>query len=329
MKEISLVTGANGLLGNALVRKLVSQGEMVRASVRDVNYKEPFKGIDCEVVYADILDKSSLSKVMHGIDTLYHVAAIFKHWSEDPEKDIIESNLIATRNALEAAAEAGVKKIIYVSSIAALDRLKPPMNEESWGTIFPNPYYKAKNDAEKLAWQIAEELDLWMVTVLPSGIIGTTTFRHLSATNNLLNMIVKGRLPVDPNFSFNFVNAKDVAKGMILAGQKGRRGERYILATKPSISTTQVIEMAGTLLPNINKPHIAQKEVLLSMAEIMEKESKITHTPPLLLAGNVEHFYEADERIDISKARRELGYDPMPPEEAIKEVLLHLSRENF
>lgn len=116
---------------------------------------------------------------------------------------------------------------------------------------------------------------------------------------------------------------------MILAALKGTKGERYILATEPSISTTQVIDMAGTLFPNINKPNIMPKDALMNMAMKMEEESKITHIPPLLLVGNVEDFYEADERIDISKARNELGYFPMPPEEAIQEVLLHLSKANF
>ena len=329
MKTISLVTGANGLLGNTLVRELINSGENVRASVRDIRNNKPFEDLDCEVVYADILDKNSLIEAMQGVDILYHVAAVFKHWSENPEKDIIEANLIGTKNVLEAAAECGVKKVVYVSSMAALDRTKIPMNEKSWGTEFPNPYYKAKNDAEKLAWEIAEEMNLWMVAILPSGIIGTNTYSHLSATNALLNSIVKNRLPFDPNFSFNFVHAKDVAKGMILAAQKGKNGERYILATEPSISTTKIINMARELMIAIKELDIISKEELIRIATEMEEESKITHKPPLLLVGNVMDFYEADERIDISKAKRELGYNPISPEQAINEVLLHFSKENF
>ncbi len=144
MKTISLVTGANGLLGNTLVRELINLGENVRASVRDIHNKKPFEGLDCEVVYADILDKKSLIEAMQGVGILYHVAAVFKHWSEDPEKEIIEANLTGTRNVLEAAAESGVKKVVYVSSMAALDRTKTPMNEKSWGTTFPNPYTKQR-----------------------------------------------------------------------------------------------------------------------------------------------------------------------------------------
>nr|WP_314463655.1 NAD-dependent epimerase/dehydratase family protein [uncultured Clostridium sp.] len=221
------------------------------------------------------------------------------------------------RNVLEAAAECGVKKVVYVSSMAALDRTKIPMDEDSWGTEFPNPYYKAKNDAEKSAWEIAEELNLWMVAILPSRIIGTNTYGHLSATNALLNTIVKNRLPFDPNFSFNFVHAKDVAKGMILAAQKGKNGERYILATEPSISTTKIINMARDLLINIKELDIIAKEELIRIAMEMEEESRMTHKPPLLLVGNVMDFYEAD------------GYNPLSPEQAIKEVLLHFSKENF
>jgi dihydroflavonol-4-reductase len=329
MKEWSLVTGANGHLGNTLVRELVLQGERVRASVRNVHNKEPFKGLDCEVVYANILDKQSLVQAMQGVNTLYHVAAVFKHWSANPDKDIIEANVIGTRNVLEVAAECGVKKVVYVSSIAALDDTKIPMDESTWNSHFPNPYYKSKTEAEKLAWEIADKLDLWMVTVLPSSMVGPNTYGHLTPTMGFLNLVVKNKLPFDPNFAFNYVHVSDVAKGMVLASCKGIRGERYILATAPSISTTQVIDIAGSLFPAVNKPDILPKEVLMDMAINMEEESKTTHKPPLLLIGNIEHYYGADARIDISKARRELGYSPLSPEEAIKEALLHLAKENF
>lgn len=329
MQELSLVTGASGLLGNNLVRVLLSHGEKVRCGVRNLTFLEPFADLDCEVVYADILDKESLLSAMRGVDTLYHAAAIFKHWSENPQKEIIQANLDGTQNILEAAAECGIKKVVYVSSMAALDRSKVPMDETGWGEDFPNPYYRAKNDSEKLAWELAAQLGLWMVTVLPSGIIGPYTYGHLSATNSLLNMIVKNRLPFNPNYSFNFVHAQDVARGMILAAQKGKSGERYILATEPSISTTRVMEIAETLFPGTKNPPILPKALQLILATMSAGISSVTHNPPALIAGNIRHFYMADETMNISKARNALGYEPMPPEKAIRETLLHLATQNF
>jgi dihydroflavonol-4-reductase len=116
MIKLNLVTGANGHLGNNLVRALLDSGEQVRASVRDTTNTAPFEGLDCEIVQADLMDKDSLLHALEGVDTLYQVAAVFKHWARDPQRDIIEPNLQGTRNVLEAAAEKKVRRVVYVSS---------------------------------------------------------------------------------------------------------------------------------------------------------------------------------------------------------------------
>ncbi len=101
MTNICLVTGANGHLGNNLVRALLDKGEKVRASVRNVNYPKPFEGLDCEVVYADLLDRESLSKATKGVDTLYQVAAVYKIWAKNPEETLKESLIyLAEREGL-------------------------------------------------------------------------------------------------------------------------------------------------------------------------------------------------------------------------------------
>lgn len=129
MADICLVTGANGHLGNNLVRALLEKGKTVRSSVHNVNYTEPFEGLDCKLVYVDLLDRESLSKAMKGVETLYQVAAVFKHWAKNPHKEIIGVDLEGTKNVLEIAAEQGVKRIVYVSSTAALDHTSVPMEE--------------------------------------------------------------------------------------------------------------------------------------------------------------------------------------------------------
>src|SRR5690606_32391801 len=121
MSNQILVTGANGHLGNNVVRALLAQGEThVRASVRNPQVKAPFAGLDCEVVAADLMDKESLRRALKGVDTLYQVAAVFKHWARNPQRDIIDPTVQGTRNIMEAAAEQGVNKIVYVSSSVTL-----------------------------------------------------------------------------------------------------------------------------------------------------------------------------------------------------------------
>src|SRR5215467_12044513 len=131
-KHLSLVTGANGHLGNNLVRLLINKGIPVRASVRNLKNKEPFAGLNCEVVQADITNRQSLVKALQGVEIFYAVGAAFKLWAKDPKKEIYDVNLSGTRNIVEAAKEAGVKRIVYVSSIAALNYRKLP-TRESYG----------------------------------------------------------------------------------------------------------------------------------------------------------------------------------------------------
>lgn len=324
-----LVTGANGHLGNNLVKELVYQDYQVRASVRNIENKEPFTEVDCEVVYADMLDKASLKEAMKGIEIVFHVAAVFTHWSPNPQKDIIEPNLIGTRNVIEAASECEIKKVILVSSIAALDHASAPMTETTWNKSFPNPYYQSKQEAEQLAWNLSRELHVNLITVLPSSMIGPDIYGHLTPTMGFLDSVVKNQLPLDPNFAFNYVDVKDVAKGIVLAAKFGRIGERYILATEPSINTFDVFLLAKELFPELKIPMQLPKSKLLEMARQMEAQSETTNTAPLLLVGNVEVYYDADARIDISKARNELGYNPTSAEKAIKETLLYLSNRIF
>ena len=130
-ENLVLVSGAKGHLGNNLVRLLIKKGFQVRASVRNIKNKDCFKDLDCEVVQADITDKASFIKALQGVHTFYAVGASFKLWAKDPKKEIYDVNMNGTRNTIEAAAEAGVKRIVYVSSIAALDYTKLPAKESN------------------------------------------------------------------------------------------------------------------------------------------------------------------------------------------------------
>nr|WP_315197262.1 NAD-dependent epimerase/dehydratase family protein [uncultured Flavobacterium sp.] len=322
-----LVTGANGHLGNNLVRELVNQNYQVRASVRNLNNKEPFEGVNCEVVYADMLDKESLKIAMKDIEIVFHVASVFKHWSPDPQKDIIEPNVIGTKNIIEAASDCNIRKVILVSSIATLDHSSVPMKENTWNKYFPNAYYQSKQEAEQLAWDLSKKLNVNLITVLPSSIIGKEIFGNLTPTMFFFDMVLKNQLPIDPNFAFNYVDVKDVVKGMILADKYGKIGERYILATEPSITTYDVFALAKEIFPEVIIPAQLLKSELIEIAKKMEDESVITKTAPLLMVNNVEAYYNADSRIDISKAKSELGFNPISPVKAIKNTLLYLSQK--
>ncbi|GGA91829.1 NAD-dependent epimerase/dehydratase family protein [Agarivorans gilvus] len=317
-----LVTGANGHLGNNLLRELLKHGHFkVKGSVRNINDKRPFIGLDCNIVYADMFDRQSLASAFRDVDILFHVAAVFSHWSRHPKRDILQANLTQTKNVFELAKEYGVDKVVYVSSIAALDANQAVMDESTWGSHFPNMYFKSKNAAEQLAWRLAEQLNIDMVSVLPSAMIGGHVYRQLTPTMNLIDKILSNSLPFDPQYHINFVDVEDVAKGMILAAEKGRVGHRYILGTEQSMSTTELFHLAHQINPLIKIPNKLGKSLQLLLATLFESWAFISGQPPLLMRGNVRHYFKKDELLCIDKAKTELGYRPRPAEQVVKALM--------
>jgi dihydroflavonol-4-reductase len=324
MSNLCLVTGANGHLGNTLVRALLERGARVRAGVRDLDNRAPFAGLPCELVYAELQDKAAMRKALEGVDVLYQVAAVFKHWAKDPQAEIIDPNVNGTRTLLEAAAEAGVKRIVYVSSVAAVGHNGQPLNEEHWNDEAHNAYYQSKILSERAAWQVAEAHGLWMVAVQPSAMIGPNAQR-LTDTMNFLALVQKRRVPLDPNFHFNFVDVRDVAEGMIQAATHGRSGQRYILANQHSSPLAAIIDAANTLNPGQRLPPRAPKWLLQGVAWLQERVAQITGKPAELLVSQVRLFYGIKQEYSIAKAQAELGYRPRSPEEALRAAFGYLS----
>lgn len=329
-KNLALVTGANGHLGNNLVRLLISKGITVRAAVRNTKNKEPFQGLNCEVVQADITNKQSLKNALQDVETFYAVGAAFKLWAKDPQKEIYDVNLMGTKNMIEAASEAGVKRIVYVSSIAALNYSKLP-TKESYGY---NPdrrdtYYNSKNDGEKLAFELAKKHNIELVAVLPSAMIGSTAFAPLNVSYNIVNLILKKEIPVETNITLNWIDVKDVAEGCYLAATKGKNGERYILSNEKCTSIQQTTKTAQELFPElkIKLPVTVPKPILYIIAWFMEIRSKINGKAPLLTTKDIVMFSGLQQDFDTSKAKIELGFNPKNSAQAVKEAMIYL-REN-
>ncbi|MDR3693294.1 NAD-dependent epimerase/dehydratase family protein [Mucilaginibacter sp.] len=327
-EKLSLVTGANGHLGNNLVRLLISRGVPVRASVRKIKNREPFEGLDCELVEADIMDKATLLKALNGVETFYAVGAAFSLWARNPKKEIYDVNLIGTKNMIEAAAAAGVKRIVYVSSIAALNYSKIP-TKENYGF---NPdrrdmYYNSKNDGEKLAFELAIKHNIELVAVLPSAMIGSQAFGSLNVSYNIVRMILKNEIPVETNITLNWIDVKDVAEGCYLAAKKGINGERYILANEKCTTIRDTTKIAQGLFPEkkIKLPAPVPKWFLYTVAFFMEIGSKISGNMPKLTVKDIAMFSGLQQNFDIAKARNELGFNPGPPIEAIKAAMLYLN----
>ncbi|MBC8985008.1 NAD-dependent epimerase/dehydratase family protein [Pedobacter sp. N36a] len=326
-KKLAMVSGANGHLGNNLVRFLIDKGVPVRASVRNLSNKTPFAGLDVEVVQADITDKASFVKALQGVETFYAVGAAFKLWAKDPKKEIYDVNMEGTRNTIEAAAEAGVKRIVYVSSIAALDYTKTP-TKESYGY---NPdrresYYNSKNDGERLAFQMAKTLGIELVSVMPAAMIGGEAFLPLNVSYNILKLILNKEIPIDTKITLNWIDVKDVAEGCWLAAEKGRDGERYIFANEQCMTITETTQLARTLYPELKLqiPGTVPKFLLFTIAGIMEFSARMRGQTPVITRNNIAMFSGLQQDFDISKARKELGFIPKAPNQAVREALAYL-----
>ena len=327
--QLSLVTGANGHLGNNLVRLLLQKGIRVRASVRNTKNKTPFAGLDCEIVHADLNDKASLVNAMQGVTHLYAVGAAFRMWAKDPKTEIYDTNVKGTRSLFEAAHECGIQHIVYVSSVAALDFTKLPAKESNgYNQDRRNWYYNSKNDSDRLALELGHKFGIRTVLILPSAMIGGVAHK-LSYSNRLVWQILNGEIPLDTNITLNWIDVKDVADGAYQAMLKGRDGERYILANETHSSIQDSVKATAQLFPELNLsiPKKAPKWLLYTIAGFMELGSKLTGKEPLLQRHYLDMFYGLKQDYDISKARQQLGFDPLPSKDALENALRYLKEE--
>lgn len=329
-QNLALVTGANGHLGNNLVRLLIEKGIPVRAAVRDMKNAKNLVGLKCEIVQADMTNEQSLLDALQGVETFYAVGAAFKLWAKDPKKEIYDINMAGTRLQAEAAARAGVKRMVYVSSIAALNYSYLPAKESNgYNPDRRDMYYNSKNDGEQLAFSLAKKYKIELVAVLPSAMVGSEAFAPLNVSYNIMHMILKKQIPIETYITLNWVDVKDVSEGCYLAATKGRSGERYILANEQCMSIRETTKIAQELFPelNIKLPMTLPKSLLFVAAWILEGISKMTSKAPLLTTKDIAMFSGLQQNFDISKARTELGFNPKDPSQAAKEAMYYL-RQN-
>lgn len=327
--DISLVTGANGHLGNNLVRLLLSKNLKVRATVRSITNKEPFEGLDCEVVRADITDRKSLKKAFKAVTNLYAVAANFNMWAKNPKVEIYDNNVEGTQNVFDIAKECGIKNIVYISSVASLDFTKLPANvDNGYNKDRRNWYYNSKNDSDKLAIALGEKYGIRTVLILPSAMIGSEAHK-LSYSNNLVYQVLNGEIPVDTNVTLNWVDVKDVAFGAYKAMLKGKNGERYILSNEKHTTLQESVRIASEKFPELKLkiPKKVPKCILYSVAGLMEFSNKITDKEPQLQRHYLDMFYGLKQDYNISKSKKDLDFDPKPSEEALIDALKYLKND--
>jgi dihydroflavonol-4-reductase len=316
----TLVTGATGFLGSHIVRKLAGRGEKVRILLRRSSKTVNIDDIDVEKVYGDVTDMDSVRKAMDGCDALYHAAGVVSFKQADYKK-MEDVNVGGTNNVFTAAMEAGIKKAVYTSSVAAIG-LKPGKEVSDENTPFDPEgtdieYILSKYRAEQEALRFVEK-GLPLVIVNPSLVIGAGDV-YVSTTGIIL-WYCKRRLPGYTDGGINLVDADDVAEGHLLAAEKGRIGEKYILSNR-NITIKELFEVmekvTGIPRPKLKIPYP------LAYAGAYMAEKIFGISAPNYVAMDIDsikgskHFWY----VDNAKAVKELGFGPVPLEVTIERTV--------
>ena len=260
MKPI-LVTGGTGFVGANIVRELVALGAGVRVLARPGGDRRALDGVPVEIVEGDLLDRASLERAVTGADTLYHVAADYRLWARDPA-ELHRVNVGGTRAILEAAGEGGVRRVVYTSTVGALGIPKDgtPGTEDTPVSLadMVGPYKASKFLAERVATDFARR-GLPVVIVNPSAPIGPWDIKP-TPTGQMIVDFMRGRMFATLDTGLNVVHVRDVARGHLLAAERGRVGERYILGhVRGNLSLAEIgrllAETTGRPAPRLRVPY--------------------------------------------------------------------------
>ena len=318
--KISLVTGATGHIGYALLKELVDSGEKVRILIRKDS--KQFDGIECEKVYGDVTDLDALLKAFEGVDVVYHLAGIIDI-NADQEDMIWSVNVGGTKNVVKACQEKGVRRLVYASSVDAF----PPLPDNQLMTeldhfevdILDGTYAKTKATATQFVLDEVKAGRLDAVVTHPGACIGPYDFK-VSNVGEMVRMFVNGIFPVTLSFgAYNFVDIRDVAHGMYMAAKQGGKGECYILCGE-QISVADFIAVTakacGKKAPKIPLSYGFAKAVAPA-AEIFYKVAKKT---PLFTRYSIRKLV-SNCNFSIEKARKELDYNPMTVEQSVTDMV--------
>jgi dihydroflavonol-4-reductase len=312
----TLVTGATGFLGSHVARELASRGESVRVLVRPSSNLRALEGIPTERIRGDLRDRASLERALEGVRRVYHVAADYRLWARDP-REIYESNVTGTQNLLDASRRAGVEKFIYTSTVAtvAVPRDGALPNEETRTSIgeMIGHYKRSKFEAEQCALGAAKD-GLPVVIVNPTTPVGPGDWKP-TPTGKIIVDFLNGRMPGYVDTGLNFVPVEDCAQGHLLAADRGRVGERYILGGA-NLTLKQMLDflasVSGRRAPRWKFPHAlayAAGCIDTAVARLLGREPQI----PLEGVRMSRHKMF----VDASKAGREFGFAPGPIEAAL------------
>ena len=318
--KTALVTGGNGFVGSHVVRALLARGDHVRVLLREKADRSALVGLDIELAIGDLRDASSVERASTGCDEVYHVAADYRLWLTDPAP-MYATNVEGTKNVIRAARAAGVKRIVHTSTVGALGIPHGGIGREDTPVTLeqmPGHYKRSKFLAEQEAMKAARE-GAPVVIVNPSTPIGEYDYKP-TPTGRIIVDFLNRRMPAYVDTGLNLVDAADCARGHLLAAERGRVGEKYILgAENMSLKEflARLARLSGLAAPRVRIPYAVAFGFALG-AEAVSRT--VTRRAPRASLTEVrmarKHMF-----FDSSKAKAELGYEPGPVDDSIRRAI--------
>jgi dihydroflavonol-4-reductase len=323
------ITGATGFIGRHLARLLAERGFQVRALVRPSKESSRLAELGVEPLEGDLRDSTSVRRAMQGCRTGYHVAADYRLWVADPQ-EMYEANIAGTANVLDAARRCGMERLVYTSTVGALGIPKngspgteaTPVREKD----MCGPYKHSKYLAEQVASRYASK-GFPVVIVNPSTPVGPGDGKP-TPTGKIILDFLKGKMPAYLDTGLNLVHVEDVAHGHILAMEKGRVGEKYILGNR-NLMLKEIFHLlskiSGLPEPRVRLPFLP----ILGAAYMNEALSRwLTGKEPLIPLNGVR-MAKRTMFFDGTKAVRELGVPQTPVRRALEEAVEWFEQNNY
>jgi dihydroflavonol-4-reductase len=317
----AFVTGATGFLGSHVARVLGEQGADLRLLVRSTSNLRNLEGIQAETATGDLRDSSSLEKGMSGCDTVFHVAADYRLWVRDPA-EMYRSNVDGTKAILDAARKHGVRRVVYTSSVATVGFTGNghPADEDSPVSLADmiGPYKRSKFLAEQLAME-AGGSGMQVVVVNPTTPVGEQDVKP-TPTGRIVVDFLKRRFPAYVETGLNLVDVRECALGHVVALEKGRPGERYILGGE-NLTLKQILDKLGEI-SGLPSPKVKLPYVFAFATGIVDEAitGRLLHREPRATVDSVR-MGKKKMFASCAKAERELGWKIVPVEAALRRAV--------
>lgn len=318
----AVVTGATGLVGHAVARALLARGDTVVALVRDVARARPLVPPGAGLTPGDVTDAASLRAALEGADVVFHAAGIPETWQRDA-RVFDRVNHLGTRNVLDAARGAGVRRVVHTSTMDVFAAPRGGTLVE--GPLDPRPKATAYERSKVAAQRAADEAaagGLDVVSVNPAAVYGPAPV--VTALNVFVARLLARKIPLLPPGGLSVVNVAGVAGAHVAAADRGRSGERYLVADA-YVSTRELAAAVAAAAGLARVPPTAPERLLVAAAAMLAPLARTFGFTPLVAPGELA-FVLWQARVDASKAARELGFRPTPLEEGVRQTVEWLRR---